>query len=133
MKKKDPIKEARRYVDNARKVLKENTFILPETESYDDPKYVRAAGNYLWHGVLIALDAVFHVREDRRTRVHINDYLEAVGKRDRKLLDYVDNGYMVMHLYMNYDGIQNKDVCQTGFRLANTIIDRCEMMLPKSA
>ncbi len=133
MKKKDPIEEARRYVDNARKVLKENTIILPETESYDDPKYVRAAGNYLWHGVLIALDAVFHVREDRRTRVHINDYLEAVGKRDRKLLDYVDNGYMVMHLYMNYDGIQNKDVCQTGFRLANAIIDRCEVMLPKSA
>lgn len=133
MKKKNPIEEARRYVDNARKVLRENTKIDPETESYEDPKYVRAAGSYLWHGVLIALDAVFHVREDRRTRVHINDYLEAVGKRDRKLLDYVDNGYMVMHLYMNYDGIQNKDVCQTGFRLANTIIDRCEVMLPKSA
>lgn len=133
MKKKDPIEEARRYVENARKVLRENTKIDPETESYDDPKYVRAAGNYLWHGVLIALDAVFHVRGDRRTRVHINDYLEAIGKRDRKLLDYVDNGYMVMHLYMSYDGIQNKVVCRTGFDYANRIIDRCEVMLPKSA
>ena len=81
----------------------------------------------------MALDAVFHVRQDRRKRVNIEDYTEAVGKRDRKLLDWVNNGYMVMHLYMNYDGIQDKDVCQKGFRLANTIIDRCEVMLPKSA
>ena len=131
MKKKDPIEEARRYVENARKVLKENTTVDPETETYDDPKYVRAAGNYLWHGVLIALDAVFYVRKDRRTRVHINDYLDAVSKRDHKLLDWVDNGYMVMHLYMNYDGIQDKDVCSKGFRLADTIINRCEKMLPK--
>ena len=34
-----------------------------------------------------------------------------------------------MHLYMMYDGIQAKDVCDSGFRLANTIIDRCEKMV----
>lgn len=133
MKKKNPIEEARRYVKNAQDVLRDNTKVDPETEMYEDPKYVRAAGNYLWLGVLMALDAVFHVRQDRRKRVNIEDYTEAVGKRDRKLLDWVNNGYMVMHLYMNYDGIQDKDVCQKGFRLANTIIDRCEVMLPKSA
>ena len=129
MKKKDPIAEARRYVDNARETLKEKGELNVETKRYEDEKYVRAAGNYLWLGVLMALDAVFHVRKDRRTRVDINNYLEAVGKRDRKLLDYVNDGYDVMHLYMNYDGIQAKDICDTGFRLANTIIDRCEIMM----
>ena len=72
---------------------------------------------------------MFHVRSDRRTRVNINEYLEAIGKRDRKLLDYVNDGYDVMHLYMTYDGVQAKAVSDEGFRLAHTIIDRCEVMM----
>ena len=129
MKQKNPIAEARRYVDNARTTLKEKGELNLETKRYEDDKYVRAAGSYLWLGVLMALDAVFHARKDRRTRVDINAYLEAVGKRDRKLLDFVNDGYDVMHLYMMYDGIQAKEVCDSGFRLANTIIDRCEKMV----
>lgn len=128
-KKNDPIAEARRYVENARRTLNENGELNIETKRYEDEKYVRAAGNYLWLGVLMALDAVFHVRKDRRTRVDINNYLEAVGKRDRKLLDFVNDGYDVMHLYMNYDGNQAKGVSDEGFRIANTIIDRCETMM----
>ena len=95
MKKKDPILEARRYVDNARLALTNGNLDI-ETGMYQDEKYVRAAGNYLWLGVLMALDAVFHVRKDRRTRVDINDYTNAVGKRDRKLLSWVDNGYNII-------------------------------------
>lgn len=129
MKRKDPIAEARRYVENAHKALNENGELDVETKIYQDDKYVRAAGNYLWLGVLMALDAVFHVRKDRRTRVDINNYLDAVGKRDRKLLNYVNSGYDVMHLYMNCDGNPAKDVSDAGFRLANAIIDRCETML----
>lgn len=129
MKKQDPIAEARRYVENAHKALNENGELDVETKIYQDDKYVRAAGNYLWLGVLMALDAVFHVRKDRRTRVDINNYLDAVGERDRKLLNYVNSGYDVMHLYMNYDGNPAKDVSDAGFRLANAIIDRCETML----
>ena len=129
MKRKNPIEEARRYVENAKKTLTENGELDVELNRYDDDKYVRAAGNYLWLGVLMALDAVFHVRNDRRTRVDIEDYREAIGKRDRKLLALVNDGYEVMHLYMNYDGNQSKDVSDGGFRLANNIIDRCEAMV----
>ena len=129
MKRKNPIDEARRYVENAKKTLKENGELDTELNIYQDDKYVRAAGNYLWLGVLMALDAVFHVREDRRTRVVIKDYREAIGKRDKKLLALVNNGYDVMHLYMNYDGNQSKDVSDGGFRIANSIIDRCEAMV----
>ena len=129
MRKKDPIEESRRYVDNARKTLKENGELDTELNIYQDEKYVRAAGNYLWLGVLMALDAVFHVRSDRRTRVDIKDYLAAVGKRDKKLLALVNTGYDVMYLYMNYDGTPSKSVSDEGFRLANSIIDRCAAMV----
>ena len=124
MKRKNPIDEARRYVENAKKTLKENGELDAESGMYQDEKYVKAAGHYLWLGVLMALDAVFHVREDRRTRVDIKAYTEAVGKRDRKLLDWVNTGYNIMHLYMNYDGIPSKSTCDDGFRIANHIIDR---------
>ena len=131
MKRKDPIAEARRYVENAKETLRENGDLDVELRAYQDDKYVRAAGNYLWLGVLKALDAVFDVRTDHRTRVNVNNYLETIGKRDRKLLRLVDDGYKVLHLSMNYDGVQSKDICDSGFRLANDIIDRCEIMLPK--
>lgn len=129
MERKNPIDEARRYVANAKAALSENGELDTELKLYKDRKYVRAAGNYLWLGVLLALDAVFHVRDSRRRRVEINDYKDAVGKRDRKLLALVNTGYDVMHLSMNYDGNQSKGVCDSGFQLANAIIDRCAVML----
>ena len=127
--KKDLIKEARHYVDNAEKALRDHGRYNKELNLYEDDKYVRAAGHYLWHSVLLALDAVFDVRKDRRTRVDVNDYYAAVSKRDRKLLALVNNGYNVMHLSMDYDGTQSKMVCDDGFRLANNIIDRCAVMV----
>lgn len=129
MEKKDPVEEARRYVDNAKKLLVENGELDMETRSYTDRKYVKMAGDTLWKGVLVVLDAVFHVRKDRRTRVHIEDYREAIGKRDKKLLQFVNNAYELLHLVMGYDGAQDKDICDSGFRIANNIIDRCAVML----
>ena len=126
--KKNLIKEARRYVDIADKTLRENGRYNKELNLYEDDKYVRAAGHYLWHSVLLALDAVFHVRADRRTRVDVNDYYEAVKKRDKKLLALVNSSYNVMHLSMDYDGTSRKSVCDDGFHLANEIIDRCAVM-----
>ena len=129
MKKQNLIEESRRYVDNARKALAENGRYNPELKLYEDDKYVRAAGHYLWHAVLMALDAVFHVRADRRTRVDVDDYREAVRKRDKKLLALVNSSYNTMHLSMDYDGNARKNVCDDGFMLANDIIDRCAVML----
>ena len=128
--KREPIKEARRYVDNAREILEERGKLDDEGFQYQDEKYVRAAGNYLWLGILMALDGVFHVREDRRTRVNIEAYEEAVGKRDLKLLSWLTDGYDIIHLYMTYDGNTSKNLCDLGFEYANRIINRCETMMP---
>ena len=126
---KDPIKEARRYVDNAREVLDERGKFNKETRRYDEEKYVRAAGHYLWHSVLIALDAVFQVKTKQRPHPDVKNYYEAVGNRDRKLLAYVVDGYKTLHIAMGYDGNQSKATCDDGIRIANEIIDRCAGMV----
>lgn len=125
----DPIAEARRYVANAEEIIQKSKYD-PETKSYRDKKYVRIAGDTLWKGCLIALDAVFNVRKGK-SRPSIKKYQEAIKKRDGKLLQYVNNGYETMHLFMGYDGSREKKVCDAGFERANAIIDHCAMLLPK--
>lgn len=125
----DPIEEARRYVANAKEIIEKSKYD-PETDSYRDKKYVRIAGGTLWKGCLIALDAVLQVRKGKG-RPSIEKYKEAAGRRDRKLLQFINLGYETMHLVMGYDGIKEIDVCKAGFKRANDIIDRCAMLLPK--
>ena len=124
----DTIEEARRYVENAKDTLLRKGKLDEDGTAYGDRKYVRAAGNYLWLGVLIALDVVFKVKQGKNTRPDINDYREAITDRDKKLLKLVNLGYDTIHLSMNYDGNQSKEVCDEGFRITNEIIDRCERM-----
>ena len=125
---KNPIEEARRYVANAEEVIKKAKYD-PELKSYTDSKYVKAAGDYLWKGCLIALDAVLQVRKGKG-RPSIEKYKEAAGKRDRKLMNSVNIGYDTMHLYMGYDGTRNKKTCDSGFDYANAIIDHCARLMP---
>ena len=57
---------------------------------------------------------------------------EAIAKRDKKLLQFVNAGYDTMHITMGYDGNQSKNVCDEGIRLANSIIKRCSAMMKKN-
>ena len=126
---KDPIEEARRYVANAANVI-QNANYDPELKIYTDGKYIKMAGNTLWNGCLIALDAVLKIRNGK-SRPTIEKYKEAAGQRDRKLLAAIVAGYETMHLYMGYDGTKNKKTCDSGFECANAIIDRCALLIPK--
>ena len=131
MEKENPIEEAQRYVDNAKQTLMVNGEYDKSLRRYGDRKYVRAAGHYLWNAVLIAVDAIFNVKTKQRPHPDIKDYKAAVALRDRKLLALVNDGYDTMHIAMGYDGNQQKDVCDAGFRLANEIIKICSKMIPK--
>ena len=126
----NPIEEARRYVTNAEEIIQKAGYD-PEVKSYTDSKYVKTAGDILWKGCLIALDAVLHVRKGKG-RPSIEKYQEAAGKRDRKLLQYVNNGYNTLHLSMGYDGTRGKKLCDAGFEYANSIIDRCALLYPET-
>ena len=123
---KNPIEEARRYVTNAEESI-EKAVYDPETKSYLDSKYVKTAGDILWKGCLIALDAVLHVRQGKG-RPSIDKYKEAAAKQDHKLLSFIVNGYNIMHLSMGYDGMKDKKVCEMGFEYANDIINRCAVL-----
>ena len=125
----DPVAESRRYVMNAKDLLKEKGQLDNETQLYQDRKYVRMAGNTLWNGVLLILDAVFHVKTDKRHHPKVKDYRDNIAQRDRKLLDLVNTAYETLHIAMGYDGLPGKEIASMGFRLANDIIDRCATML----
>ena len=128
MEKDNPIEEARRYVANAEDIIRKAEYD-PETKSYTDSKYVKTAGDVLWKGCLIALDAVFHIRKGKE-RPSIDKYREAAKKRDGRLLRLMNNGYDVAHLAMGYDGTKGKKICDAGFEYANDIINYCEKLLP---
>lgn len=130
---KDPIEEARRYVANAKDLLVNHGDLDIETQTYTDRKYVRMAGNTLWNGVLYILNKAFKIKKQKGGRLSIDDYRAIVGQRDRKLLSWVNQGYDILHLSMGYDGIQNKDICNSGFRVANEIIDWCEKTMKQRA
>ena len=125
----DPVNEARRYVENAHTILKEHGNLDYETQLYQDRKYVRMAGNTLWNGVLLILDAVFHVKSVGRLHPDVIDYRDEVAKRDKKLLALFNTAYETIHVYMGYDGNLSKATCMDGIRLANDIINRCDAML----
>ena len=127
----DPVSEARRYVENAKALLRDHGQLDYETQLYQDRKYVRMAGNTLWNGVLLIVDAVFHVKRIGRMHPDVIDYRDEVAKRDRKLLDLFNTAYETLHVYMGYDGNWERDTCHAGIRLANDIIDRCAKMLIK--
>ena len=128
MEKKNPIEEARRYVANAEEVIQKANYDT-ELKIYMDKKYVKMAGNTLWNGCLVALDAVFDVRKSKG-RPSIEKYEELAGQRDRKLLAAIAAGYNTMHLFMGYDGSRGKKICDAGFEYANDIINRCALLYP---
>jgi len=59
---KNPIEEARRYVSNAATAILRANYDS-EMRRYTDGKYVKMAGNTLWNGCLIALDALFGINK----------------------------------------------------------------------
>ena len=131
MEKKDPIEEAHRYVANAEEVIKKAEYD-PELNRYTDGKYVKMAGNTLWNGCLIALDALFGISK-RKGRPDIRKYKEEAAKRDKKLLAAIADGYNTMHLSMGYDGVKGKTICDAGFEYANDIINHCARLMPAPA
>ena len=132
MEKSNPIEEAKRYLQNAKDLLKEKA--IKENNDYKDAKYVRMAGDTAWKGCLIALEAVFEVKKTmpKNKRVSIDDYKDRIAKRDKKLLDNVMNAYNILHLFMGYDGIKSYPTCKDGIDRAEQIIKWCETKVKKA-
>jgi hypothetical protein len=120
---KNPILEAKRYMQNAREILSEKAG--KDGDLYSDPKYVQMAGNTAWNGVLLALDACLGVKKAKgiRKRVAIKDYLDAIGKKDKKMSRYLNSAYESIHLFLGYDGNLNYKMAQAALEQGDKIID----------
>jgi len=121
-----PIREAERYLQNAKQLLSEKAG--KDGDYYSDRKYVRMAGNTAWNGVLIALDSVLNVRSEMKKgqRPEFRDYQEAVAKKDRKMPRVLLNAYDLLHKSLGYDGVTRYKVVQDSLVQAKLIIDWAE-------
>ena len=118
----NPVLEAKRYVENARTILREKA--IKENHRYTDRKYVKLAGHAAYTGVLVALDGFFGVTIKKRKDV--NWYKEQLASIDKKVLANFVDAYELLHLFMGYDGAQNAVVAQEGLQCANEIIQWVE-------
>jgi hypothetical protein len=127
---KHPIREAERYLLNARNLLSEKA--EKEGNFYNDSKYVRMAGNTAWNGVLIALDATLGVRNGlkKRQRPEFKDYQEAMAKKDSKMIRPLLNAYELLHKSLGYDGITRYKVVQESLEQAGEILDWADKHYP---
>jgi len=119
---KHPIKEAERYLQNARQILSEKA--EKDGDYYNDSKYVKMAGNAAWNGVLVALDAVLQVRSNLKKgqRPEFKDYQEAIAKKDSKMPRVLLNAYDLLHKSLGYDGVTRYKIVQDSLDQAKMIV-----------
>ena len=117
--------EAIRYMDNAKECL---TKAKKEGNYYHDPKYVKMACGTAYNGVLVALDGFLLLKgidkPKGKLRKSIEYYQSNITKIDKKMLDYLNSAYKILHLFGYYDGIENVNVVKEGFEEAYRIIDK---------
>lgn len=110
--------EALRYIENGNDCLKK---AKKHGDYYDDPKYIKMAGNTYWNGVLIALEAKYKGRLPKG-RPSIEKYQEIVGKENRTMLKALNSAYNYCHLLMGYDGDLTASTAKTAKDEAMKII-----------
>jgi len=129
---KHPIREAERYLQNARQILSEKA--EKDGAYYHDTKYVKMAGNTAWNGVLIALDSVLHVREKMKKgqRPDFQDYQDAIAKKDNKMTIPLLGAYESLHKTMGYDGNPVYKMVQSSLEQGEKIISWADRHYPNS-
>ena len=123
---KHPIREAERYLLNARQILSEKA--EKDGDYYNDSKYVKKAGNTAWNGVLVALDAVLNVRlgMKRGQRPEFIDYQDAMYRKDNKMIRPLLGAYESLHKSMGYDGNPRYTIVQDSLEQAKMLLNWAE-------
>jgi hypothetical protein len=119
---KHPIREAERYLQNARQILSEKA--EKDGNYYNDDKYVKMAGNTAWNGVLVALDGVLNVKDNLKSgqRPDFKDYQNAMSKKDPRMTRPLHSAYETLHKVLGYDGNPYYKIVQSGLEQAKEMI-----------
>ena len=117
-----PTQEARRYIDNAREILRDKAD--KEDGYYQDAKYVKMAGNTAYSGILVALNSLLETK--KKGRKDVSWYKEQLASLDKKALGAFVSAYNTLHLSLGYDGNPNAKVAQSGLEDAETFISWVE-------
>jgi len=121
------IKEAYRYLSNAKELLEEKA--IRENGVYRDQKYVKMAGHTAYTGVLYALDQVITPPTKKAKRKSVEFYREFLSKYDKKLLTEFNNLYDTLHLSLGYDGNTNFRIVKAGMLMAKEFIAKIDLRL----
>ena len=117
--------EAMRYMENAKGYLQN---AKKDGKYYSDPKYVKTACGTAYSGVLVALDGFLSLKgvekPKGKNRKSIEYYHDNIAKLDRKMLNYLNSVYKILHLSGYYDGIEDAVVIKRGFDEAYKIIGK---------
>jgi len=135
VKEKKAIQEARRYIDNAKEILR--TKAGKSGKFYSDEKYVKMACNTAYSGLLIALNEFFKqkniefpaVKGKRTQSVNVDFYKENLGKYNKSILREFNSAYNYLHLFGGYDGDLLVDTSKNGLQFAETIINWIEKQI----
>jgi outer membrane PBP1 activator LpoA protein len=117
--------EANRYMDNAKETLKKTE--KRDDGYYTDAKYVRSACGIAYLGVLSAVEAwlaLKGVSASGKKKKSIDYYTFNVAQLDKKMLDYLNTAYNVLHLDGYYRGERRVATIKSGFDAAYEIIDK---------
>ncbi len=120
-------KEARRYISNARQILRDKAG--RENGFYTDRKYVRMAGNTAWNGVLEAVEIWLNskgIERDKRMRPNVDWYTLHISKHNHKLNSHFISAYEILHKFLGYDGALKASISKDGIEEAEAVIALCE-------
>jgi len=121
MKVKALLDNAVQHLENAQQILKKQG--KKEGRFYTDNKYVSIAGHTAYRGVLLALNELMKQHGiKKKTCKHVDDYRDFIAKIDRKVLNYFNTVYNILHLDMGYDGIGEVNTVKSGLECAEEII-----------
>lgn len=112
-------KEALRYIENSKEIL--STKAQKNEGYYTDKKYIKMAGHTAYSGVLVALDALLEA--PKKGRKSVEWYKEALAKYDKRMLNYFNDAYEILHLLMSYDGYGKEKIVKEGLESAEKLIE----------
>ena len=122
--------EAKRYLENAKDNLQKAN---KDGDFYTDDKYVRTAAGIAYLGLLMMAQRIidFNGLPKAKKNEDVKYYQENLGKINKKLLTYFNNGYEILHLLGYYRGATMVHIMTSGFQVYEYFLNELDKIAPE--